>query len=113
MVLNTLVESAARLCEAENANIWQPKGEVYHLAASYNESLKTKEFLEGIAIEAGRGTVVGRSLLERKTVHVHDVQADPDYTLVKAWELGSFRTVLAVPMLREGMAIGVLAFNSP
>jgi two-component system NtrC family sensor kinase len=111
MVLNTLVESAARLCEAENANIWQPKGEVYRLAASYNESLKTKEFLEGIAMEAGRGTVVGRSLLERKTVHVHDVLADPDYTLVKARELGSFRTVLAVPMLREGVAIGVLALT--
>jgi len=59
MVLNTLVESAARLCEAENVNIWQPKGEVYRLAASYNENLKTKEFLEGIAIETGRGTVVG------------------------------------------------------
>jgi two-component system, NtrC family, sensor kinase len=113
MVLNTLVESAARLCEAENANIWQPKGEVYRLAASYNESLKTKEFLEGIAMEAGRGTVVGRSLLERKTVHVHDVLADPDYTLVKARELGSFRTVLAVPMLREGVAIGVLALTRP
>ena len=81
------------------------------MAASYNDVPKTKEFLEGIAIEAGRGTVVGRSLLERKTVHVHDVLADPDYTLVKARELGSFRTVLAVPMLREGVAIGVLALT--
>ena len=111
MVLDTLVESAARLCEAGNANIWQPKGEVYRLAASYNENLKTKEFLEGIAIEAGRGTVVGRSLLERKTVHVHDVQADPDYLLAKGRGLDSFRTVLAVPMLREGVAIGVLALT--
>ena len=107
MVLNTLVESAARLCEAGNANIWQPKGEVYRLAASYNENLKAKEFLEGIAIEAGRGTVVGRSLLKRKTVQVHDVQADPDYVLAR----GGHRTVLAVPMLREGVAIGVLALT--
>ena len=113
IVLNTLVELAARLCEAENANIWQPKGTVYRLAASYNENLKTKEFLEGIAIEAGSGTVVGRSLLARKTVHVRDVQADPDYTLVKVGGLGSFRTVLAVPMLREGVAIGVLALTRP
>jgi len=105
------VESAARLCEAENANIWQPKGEIYRLAASYNENLKTREFLEGISIEAGRGTVVGRSLLEKKTVHVHDVQADPDYTLTRARKLDSFRTVLAVPMLREGVAIGVLALT--
>ena len=111
MVLDTLVELAARLCEAGNANIWQPKGEVYRLAASYNENLKTKEFLEGIAIEAGRGTVVGRSLLERKTVHVHDVQADPDYLLAKGRGLASFRTVLAVPMLREGVAIGVLGLT--
>ena len=111
IVLDTLVELAARLCEAGNANIWQPKGEVYRLAASYNENLKTKEFLEGIAIEAGRGTVVGRSLLERKTVHVHDVQADPDYLLAKGRGLDSFRTVLAVPMLREGVAIGVLALT--
>src|SRR5262249_27569472 len=71
------------------------------------------EFLEGIAIEAGTGTVVGRSLLARKIVHVHDVQADPDYTLAKAGGLGSFRTVLAVPMLREGAAIGVLALTRP
>ena len=111
MVLDTLVELAARLCEARNANIWQPKGAVYRLAASYNENLKTKEFLEGIAIEAGRGTVVGRSLLERKTVHVHDVQADPDYLLAKGRGLDSFRTVLAVPMLREGVATGVLALT--
>jgi len=64
-----------------------------------------------IAIEAGTGTVVGRSLLARKIVHVQDVQADPDYTLARAGGLGSFRTVLAVPMLREGAAIGVLALT--
>ena len=102
MVLDTLVESAARLCEAGNANIWQPKGEVYRLAASYNENLKTKEFLEGIAIEAGRGTVVGRSLLERKTVHVHDVQADPDYLLAKGRGLDSFRTRPRRPDVARG-----------
>src|SRR5262249_7106323 len=110
-VLDTLVESAARLCEAEIANIWQPKGESYRLAASYNEDLKTKEFWESVAMEAGRGTVVGRSLLERKTVHGHDVQADRDYTLPRALQLGAFRTVLAVPVLREGVAIGVLALT--
>src|SRR5262249_16560931 len=110
MVLNTLVESAARLCEAENVNIWRPKGEVYRLAASYNENLKAKEFLEGIAIEAGRGTVVGRSLLKRKTVHVHDVQADPDYVFARGRDLGH-RTILAVPMLREGVVIGVLVLT--
>jgi len=111
IVLNTLVESAARLCEAETVNIWQPKGESYGMAASYNEDPKLKDFFKSISIEAGRGTIVGRSLLERSIIHVHDVQADPEYTLEKAREIGTFRTVLAVPMLREGVAIGVLALT--
>ena len=111
-VLNTLVKSAARLCEAENANIWQPKEDVFRLAASYNDYPASKEFLGAIAIEPGRGTVVGRTLLEKKTVHVHDVCADPEYTFGKAQEIGGFRTVLAVPMVREGVAIGVFGLNS-
>jgi GAF domain-containing protein len=110
-VLNTLAESAARLCEAENANIWQPKDDVYRLTASSNEFGAIKEFWDTTAIEPGRGTIVGRSLLESKTVHVHDVLADPEFTLGRAQELGGFRTVLAVPMLREGIAIGVFALT--
>ena len=103
MVLDTLVELAARLCEAGNANIWQPKGEVYRLAASYNDkSQGLKEFLQGIAIEAGRGTVVGRSLLERKTVHVHDVQADPDYLLAKGQGLDRFPNRPRCPDVARG-----------
>jgi signal transduction histidine kinase len=106
-VLNTLVESAARLCEAETANIWQPKDDVYRLAASYNFNPASKAFWDAVAIEPGRGTIVGRSLFESKTVHVHDVRADPEYAFPKAQD--GFRTVLAVPMLREGVAIGVFA----
>jgi GAF domain-containing protein len=110
-VLDTLVQSAAQLCDAETVNIWQPKEDLYHLAASYNEDATTKKFWKAIVIEPGRGSIVGRSLLERKTVHVHDVCADPEFTLGKAQELGKFRTVLAVPMLREGVAIGVFALS--
>ena len=112
-VLNTVAETAARLCEAEMANIWQPKDNVYRLTASYNEYAESKEFLETVAIKPGRGTIVGRSLLKGKTIHVHDVRADPEYIFVKAQQLGGFRTVLAVPMLRENVAIGVLAGRRP
>ena len=113
-VLDTLVESAARLCEAEIANIWRPKDGVYRLAASYGvtsrykEYLENKKYLETVAIEPGRGTIVGRTLFEGKTVHVHDVQSDPEYNLSGVIALGGYRSTLGVPLLREGNPIGVL-----
>src|SRR5215471_5344054 len=68
-VLQTLVESAARLCEADIANIWRPSGSVYRLAASYQATPENKEYLENLSIEPGRGSCVGRTLLEGKIVH--------------------------------------------
>src|SRR4029453_12163889 len=107
-----LTESAARLCEAELTNIWRPKGGAFRLAASYgvssrhNEYLENTEYMETIAITPGRGTIVGRTLLEGKAVHVHDVYADPDYELKRA--KFRFRTALGVPLLRERVPIGVI-----
>ena len=114
VVLDTLVELAARLCDADMANIWRPKGARYRLAASYGvagkfkEWLKNKKYLKGVAIEPGRGTIVGRTLLEGKTVHVRDIQDDPEYDLGGLISIGDYRTTLGVPLLREGTPIGVL-----
>ena len=115
-VLDTLVQSAGRLCEAEIANIWLPKDDAYRVAASSRskEYLENKESLGTVALEPNRGTIVGRTLLECKTVHVHDVQADPDYNpnfILVVGSLGGFRTVLGVPLLSHGTPIGVIALS--
>jgi two-component system, NtrC family, sensor kinase len=113
-VLQTLVESAARLCEADLANIWRPKGTSFHLAVSFgvsgkdNERLENAEYLGSIGLEPGRGSIVGRVLLEKRTVQVDDVQADPEYQLSEVIRIGAYRTVLGVPLLREGVPIGVI-----
>jgi signal transduction histidine kinase len=105
-VLDTLVESAARLCEAQNANIWRPNGTMYNLAATYQATPENKEYLQNLSIEPGRGSCVGRTLLEGKIVHIHDIQDDPEYALS---QFAGYRTMLGVPLLREGIPIGVIA----
>jgi two-component system, NtrC family, sensor kinase len=107
-VLNTLVESAARLCEADSAAIHRPKGDTYPYIASIGYSPDFAEFMRDRPIELGRGTLCGRTVLEGRTLHIPDVLADPEYTFAEGQRIGNWRTALGVPLLREGTPIGVL-----
>jgi GAF domain-containing protein len=110
-VLQTLVEAAAKLCEADQGTIAREQAGVFVRAASYGFSLEFVELVKDLPVAPARGSATGRALLEGRTVHIADVRADPDYTFSEAIEKGGFKTILAVPMLREGKAIGVLALT--
>ena len=108
-VLDTLVESAARLCEADMAAITRQKGDVYYRAGSYGFTPQFMDYVKDIPVKAERATITGRTLLEGKVIHVPDVHADPDYTFSEAQKLsGDPRTFLGVPLLREGNPVGAL-----
>ena len=110
-VLDTLVELAAKLCEANDAFVFRREGETYRLAASYGYSPEYQEYMKRQSIEPGRGTLVGRTALEAGVVHIPDVLADPEYVWKESQKRGGFRTMLGVPLLREGSPIGVFAMT--
>src|SRR6266403_21770 len=110
-VLDALVASAVRLCEAERGVVFRREGEFYKSVAYYNYPREFQEFHESHPITPGRGTAVGRMALEGKTVQIVDILADPEYTFAEAQKLGRARATLAVPLLREATPIGALGLQ--
>ncbi len=111
VVLSTLVESAAHLCGADMATIVRQRGSDFYYAAAHGFSPDVHGYITGIKSipnVPGRGSVVGRTVLDAKMVHVADVVAEPDYELLDMQRRAGFRTVLGVPLLREGGPIGVI-----
>ena len=107
-VLDTLVESAARLCEADMATIVRLQGSIYQHASSCGLTPDIHDYMKKFEFEPGRGTVAGRTALERNVVHVTDVLDDPEYILGDAVKRMGARTIAGVPLLREGIPIGVI-----
>jgi signal transduction histidine kinase/FixJ family two-component response regulator len=112
-VLDKLSALAARLCEADIVTIWRPVGPGYRLVARFGTSRAHDDYMANVSLKPERGSCVGRVLLEAKTVQIPDIRADPEYTLDARSEgaLKEYRTVLGVPLLREGMPVGVIALR--
>jgi signal transduction histidine kinase/ubiquinone/menaquinone biosynthesis C-methylase UbiE len=106
-VLQMLVDSAARLCDADKATITRQQGGLFF----HGFSPEFMKYARTVPVEPESGSVTGRVLLEGRVIHIPDVHADPSYTWSEAQRQGSFHTVLAVPMLRDGAALGVLTLT--
>jgi two-component system NtrC family sensor kinase len=107
-VLNTIVETAARLCNAVFAVIFRLQDGQYHSAASNNAEDAFLRHAAQHPIPAGRGSLIGRTALERKTIHLPDCLADPEYTYLEYQGIGKYRSMLGVPLMREDVPIGVI-----
>jgi GAF domain-containing protein len=107
-VLETLIENATRLCGADSGFIFRTEGELLRWAIAYNVPQEFRDFLEQNPMRPGRKTAVGRVALERRVVHIHDIMADPEYEFPEGQQLGRYRTLLGVPLLREGVLLGII-----
>ncbi|MGB9390667.1 MAG: GAF domain-containing protein [Xanthobacteraceae bacterium] len=110
-VLQTLLESAARFCNADKAHIVREKDGTFYTAEAYGYSREFMGYIGNIPIRAERASAAGRALLEGRVIHITDVRADAEYALVEAQRLGDYRTILCVPMLREGVPVGLLGLT--
>jgi GAF domain-containing protein len=110
-VLQTLVESAARLCDADRGVITRPIDGVFYRMEAYGHSPEFMAFVKEVPVTPDRGSVTGRAMLESRVVHIPDVEVDTDYTFSEGRRIDTYRTMLGVPMMREGVPLGVLALT--
>ena len=110
-VLDAVVQAAVRLCEADAALVFRREGDHYRLAAEKGLSQKQKDFLRDKKVAPTRATMVGRTALERRVIHIPDVKADTEYDWPEVHNVADFRTIVGVPLIRDGEPVGVITLT--
>ena len=109
-MFKTVAQSSVRLCGADRAYIFRFGGEILRLAVAFNSSPEFEEWIAQHPIRPGRHSASARAALEHRTIHIHDVRADPEFTY-GAKDFEAVRTVLAVPILKGADLLGVMILN--
>ena len=108
-ILETVVESARRLCAADAGQVFLVDGDRYRFAYGSGMTAEYREFIANNPVVLDRGTLNGRVGLDRRATQITDVLADPDYSLADAQRMAGYRTVMGVPMLLDGDVVGMLS----
>jgi signal transduction histidine kinase/HAMP domain-containing protein len=113
-VFETIAENSLRLCDATFSTVFRYDGELVHLAALRNTTPEGADAIRSaFPMPPSRGGASARSILTRSIVHISDVREDPEYALVGLAETNHFRSILSVPMLRDGNPIGAITVAAP
>jgi two-component system, NtrC family, sensor kinase len=110
-VLDTLVETVARLCRTDQTLMFRRHDDKYHLVAACGLSAEAKVFIHTHPLTLDRGSVSGRVALDRRAVHIPDVLQDPEYTYSEGQKVSGARTILGVPLLREDALVGIFTVH--
>ncbi|MBV9375934.1 MAG: GAF domain-containing protein [Alphaproteobacteria bacterium] len=110
-VFDAMLEKAARICQADSGFVFRLQDGLNRMVAAFGIPAEYKKFQTDNPIPLGRGTLAGRTVLERRAVHIVDASADPEYTRAEAVQIGGQRTMLGVPLIREDALIGVITFG--
>jgi GAF domain-containing protein len=108
VVLDTLLNSAARLCRAEKANVALLRDDIIDYVAQVGFPPDFLKYMQSLRLKVRRGSISGQAALEGRIIHVPDVLDDPEFVLLDAQKVGGFRTALGVPLMREGTPIGTM-----
>ena len=110
-VLDTLMESAARLCAADGGLVFEREGDLLRLITTYGYSREVLQYFAAHPPPVDRGSATGRAVLDGKAAHIPDVLADPEYRRITHQKVAGYRTALAVPLQRDGKTIGIFSLS--